>query len=442
MLEKPTKARIGESCVDASTSKVAFSLGGRTARTPKTRWFARLASARTPPACRTAAKGDGGGDVPRNIRASALHAAFVRDSVTTGAACSSHASDRRGDALPERPDSTRLCTQACSISQSAHTPPRTPNPPRMAAEFAANAGRANARPPAPALLIAMSLPMWDALAMVRSAERVPPTRANVDRGRDPAASEACTCAATRAMRCSIALACMRSSATIFARRSHLSLAIASARQMFRFDISANVPVGARFAIVAATNPVLVRLFSASTVGVCKVANVSAKHVLRLLATATESHGDANEEAHRRAADRFVDVPADPWMARCRWRASLALARPTPPDTPCTIIADGTVVRRVMSARQASAVSVTVGMDAASPTHSDAGIGASRRASASTTRVPRLPNAWPKSAVPRGSDEDTATAPAQSPPGAPGSPGYKSSTFSKSRKFKPTANTLR
>ena len=126
------------------------------------------------------------------------------------------------------------------------------------------------------------------------------------------------------------------------------------------------------------------------------------------------------------------------------------ARPTPPAAACTnaVMPDD---ERDADVNAVSAVRKIVGVDAAASWLMDIGFGGN--IVDVHTLLARLPPARPNTLSPthghRDDDDDDdddadadtwSTVPEKSDPGIPGSPGYISSTFRRSRKFTPTAHT--
>eukprot|EP00959_Pyramimonas_sp_CCMP1952_P248446 5193060-Pyramimonas_sp.AAC.4 len=147
--------------------------------------------------------------------------------------------------------------------------------------------------------------------------------------------------------------------------------------------------------------------------------------------------------------RFLTEPAVPWHHPPMPCTSCTPAWPTPPDAACTSahMLPALLLPQAWDACPNATATVmnAVGRVLASMNPSAAGLGATSRASHATC-VPRHPGARPSTAVPAGreseccADAPPTMTPAQSLPGAPGSPGYIPSTLRTSRKLMPTART--
>ncbi|GIM02635.1 hypothetical protein Vretimale_7413, partial [Volvox reticuliferus] len=339
-------------------------------------------------------------------------------------------------ARPERPSSWMWQAACCRASQAASSRPREPRPPLMTTRPAELASGCCCG------LNTTTLPTCRAWDICRSAAAAL-TSECAARGNGRRLPRL-TPAATRRMADCTAASGRKSTATYPADTSGRSLCRRDTEKMSRLLISTKRPPRRSRLSVADTRPGLVSVFSATSTTPprwplmhCAAASSSTKPRSRLV--------DTWRTPRPRNRARLEGLPAVATTSAPRARTTCRDARPTPPVAPCTSTRSP---GRSPAALPNTwwAVMKTVGMVAASSKLKQPGIATSVWGLLCTS-VPRLPAARPNTAVPGGSSAASTpspaatTTPAQSPPGAPGSPGYMPSTLSTSRKLTPTALTL-
>ena len=123
--------------------------------------------------------------------------------------------------------------------------------------------------------------------------------------------------------------------------------------------------------------------------------------------------------------------------------SITDASPTPPDAAGTNADCAQDPLERIESNPRRAVRYTVGIVAASANEIEGAIGARTSCPLSSIPDPRQPCANPNTRLDKKSGLAVESiTPLQSEPGGPGSPGYMSNTFRRSRKFNPTAITRR